>query len=101
MKRLSKKCILEGYSGLKSAHVIESKTPVIRCPREVLVKVQSSSLNPLDKRMADGYGSNVLESLRIAQSGLVGSGSSSFPLVLGRDVSGTVVDSGGDAKSGF
>lgn len=33
--------------------------------------------------------------------GLVGSGSSSFPLVLGRDVSGTVVDSGGDAKSGF
>lgn len=33
--------------------------------------------------------------------GLVGSGSTSFPLVLGRDVSGTVVDSGGDAKSGF
>ena len=45
---------------------------IFRCPREVLVKVQSSSLNPLDKRMADGYGSNVLESLRIAQSGHFG-----------------------------
>ena len=27
-----------------------------RCPRDVLVRLECSSLNPLDRRMAEGYG---------------------------------------------
>ena len=42
---------------------------IFRCPGQVLVQVKSTSLNPLDKRMAEGYGQEVLTTLRKFESG--------------------------------
>uniref|UniRef100_H2Z232 Enoyl reductase (ER) domain-containing protein n=1 Tax=Ciona savignyi TaxID=51511 RepID=H2Z232_CIOSA len=49
---------------------------------DVLVKVHAGSLNPIDIRICEGYGANFM--FRGYE----------FPLVIGRDFSGTVVDIG-------
>uniref|UniRef100_A0AAQ4PKW5 NAD(P)H oxidoreductase RTN4IP1, mitochondrial n=1 Tax=Gasterosteus aculeatus aculeatus TaxID=481459 RepID=A0AAQ4PKW5_GASAC len=70
--------------------------PVINYPNEVIVKVLSAGLNPLDVSMRDGYGAAALsmkrDPLNIKQSG------SEFPLVLGRDASGVIMECGLDVK---
>ncbi|KAM4540880.1 NAD(P)H oxidoreductase RTN4IP1, mitochondrial isoform 1-T1 [Fundulus diaphanus] len=70
--------------------------PVISYPNEVIVKVFAAGLNPLDVSMRGGYGSATLamkrDPLNIMQSG------NEFPLVLGRDVSGVVMECGLDVK---
>uniref|UniRef100_A0A3Q2P3T0 Reticulon 4 interacting protein 1 n=1 Tax=Fundulus heteroclitus TaxID=8078 RepID=A0A3Q2P3T0_FUNHE len=70
--------------------------PVINYPNEVIVKVFAAGLNPLDVSMRGGYGSATLamkrDPLNIMQSG------NEFPLVLGRDVSGVVMECGLDVK---
>jgi len=93
MKRFYKRCIIQGYNGLDTAQISEAKRPALRCPGQVLVQVRSTSLNPLDKRMAEGYGQQVLTTIRKFESDLLGDkGGTEFPLVLGRDFSGEVVD---------
>lgn len=68
-------------------------------PNEVLVKVHASSLNPIDIKMCQGYGQNLINLRRnIIMSSInkytsIGA-QTEFPLVLGRDFSGTVVDVG-------
>ena len=52
-------------------------------PTDVLIKVNAFSVNPIDVRMRQGYGSSLLKALA--------GGRSLFPLVLGRDCSGEVV----------
>jgi len=102
MRRFVDQCVLESYSGLQAARVCQTRVPVIRCPHQVLVRVRSSSLNPLDKRMARGYGSQILNTLRTQQAVLVGGQfGTEFPLVLGRDFSGEVVDAGEVAAKEF
>ncbi|MFN7040155.1 MAG: alcohol dehydrogenase catalytic domain-containing protein [Acidovorax temperans] len=49
-------------------------------PGEVLVRVQATSVNPIDTKRAEGYGQRLL--------GL--KGAARFPLVLGNDVAGVV-----------
>ncbi|XP_037341672.1 reticulon-4-interacting protein 1 homolog, mitochondrial [Pungitius pungitius] len=70
--------------------------PVINYPNEVIVKVLSAGLNPLDVSMRDGYGAAALsmkrDPLHIKQLG------SEFPLILGRDVSGVIMECGLDVK---
>ncbi|KAK7906626.1 hypothetical protein WMY93_015238 [Mugilogobius chulae] len=66
-------------------------TPAVSRPTDVLLKVHAASLNPLDLSMRGGYGATLLKLRRDPLS--LGS-SSEFPLVLGRDVSGIVVDCG-------
>ncbi|XP_033846728.1 reticulon-4-interacting protein 1 homolog, mitochondrial-like [Periophthalmus magnuspinnatus] len=66
--------------------------PAVSSPTDVLVQVCATSLNPLDLSMRGGYGATLLN-LRRDPLSLLG-GSSEFPLVLGRDVSGVVVDCG-------
>jgi reticulon-4-interacting protein 1, mitochondrial len=51
---------------------------------EVLVRQYASSVNPIDSRMRGGYGRVIVSKLRGFE----------FPLVLGRDVSGEVVEVG-------
>jgi NADPH:quinone reductase-like Zn-dependent oxidoreductase len=60
---------------------VEPRTPG---PREVLVQVQATSVNPIDIKRAAGYGRRLL--------GL--KGAARFPLVLGNDVAGIVKDIG-------
>uniref|UniRef100_A0A3Q3WCC5 Enoyl reductase (ER) domain-containing protein n=1 Tax=Mola mola TaxID=94237 RepID=A0A3Q3WCC5_MOLML len=70
--------------------------PVINYPNEVIVKVCAAGLNPLDVSMRGGYGAATLsmkrDPLNIQQSG------SEFPLILGRDVSGVIMECGLDVK---
>lgn len=68
-------------------------------PNEVLVKVHAASINPIDVALCQGYGRRLLNFRRNI---LVNPFSNiikmkehtEFPLVLGRDFSGTVVDVG-------
>ncbi|XP_069017001.1 reticulon-4-interacting protein 1 homolog, mitochondrial isoform X1 [Embiotoca jacksoni] len=70
--------------------------PIINYPNEVVVKVCAAGLNPLDVGMRGGYGAATLsmkrDPLSIKQSG------SEFPLILGRDVSGIIMECGLDVK---
>ncbi|XP_062980905.1 reticulon-4-interacting protein 1, mitochondrial [Elgaria multicarinata webbii] len=68
--------------------------PIIQYPNEVIIKVHAASLNPIDVNMRSGYGATALrmkrDPLRISSIG------SEFPLTLGRDVSGVVMECGLD-----
>lgn len=71
----------------------EISTPAVSSPTDVQIKVYATSLNPLDLSMRGGYGAKLLKLRRDPFS--LGD-SSEFPLVLGRDVSGVVVDCGSE-----
>ncbi|KAA0711164.1 Reticulon-4-interacting protein 1 -like protein, mitochondrial [Triplophysa tibetana] len=70
--------------------------PIVNYPNEVIVKVHAASLNPLDISMRGGYGAATMamkrDPLNMNQSG------SEFPLILGRDVSGEIMECGLDVK---
>uniref|UniRef100_A0AAY4CM70 NAD(P)H oxidoreductase RTN4IP1, mitochondrial n=1 Tax=Denticeps clupeoides TaxID=299321 RepID=A0AAY4CM70_9TELE len=68
--------------------------PVIQYPNEVTVKVHAAALNPIDVSMRGGYGAATMamkrDPLNLNQAG------SEFPLILGRDVSGVIMECGLD-----
>lgn len=70
----------------------EVTPPAVSCPTDVQIRVHATSLNPLDLSMRHGYGATLLKLRR--NPFLLDS--SEFPLVLGRDVSGVVVDCGAE-----
>ncbi|KAL8595333.1 hypothetical protein ACOMHN_020086 [Nucella lapillus] len=69
----------------------KARAATIKAPNELLIKVHAASVNPIDVRMRGGYGSKAFNVLRKRQGGLTGS---EFPLILGRDFSGTVIEAG-------
>ncbi|XP_027457759.1 reticulon-4-interacting protein 1, mitochondrial isoform X2 [Zalophus californianus] len=70
--------------------------PVIHYPNEVVIKVHAASVNPIDVNMRSGYGATALnmkrDPLHIKTKG------EEFPLTLGRDVSGVVMECGLDVR---
>ncbi|AWP20139.1 putative reticulon-4-interacting protein 1 -like mitochondrial-like [Scophthalmus maximus] len=72
----------------------EATVPTVRSPTEVLIQVHAASLNPLDISMRGGYGAKLLKLRREPLSAM--HSDSEFPLILGRDVSGVVVDCGSE-----
>ncbi|XP_028294554.1 NAD(P)H oxidoreductase RTN4IP1, mitochondrial [Gouania willdenowi] len=70
--------------------------PLITYPNEVVIKVHAAGLNPLDVGMRGGYGAASMsmkrDPLNLKQSG------SEFPLILGREVSGVIMECGLDVK---
>ncbi|XP_029352766.1 reticulon-4-interacting protein 1 homolog, mitochondrial-like isoform X2 [Echeneis naucrates] len=72
----------------------EIPVPTVSSPSDVMIKVHATSLNPLDVLMRGGYGAKLLK-LRRDPLSVMDSGCE-FPLVLGRDVSGEVVDCGSE-----
>uniref|UniRef100_A0A673LID6 NAD(P)H oxidoreductase RTN4IP1, mitochondrial n=1 Tax=Sinocyclocheilus rhinocerous TaxID=307959 RepID=A0A673LID6_9TELE len=70
--------------------------PIIHYPNEVTVKVHAAGLNPIDISMRGGYGAATMamkrDPLNMKQSG------SEFPLILGRDVSGEIMECGLDVN---
>jgi NADPH:quinone reductase-like Zn-dependent oxidoreductase len=76
---------LNGYDGLASLHFDEVATPTPG-PNDLLVKVNAASVNPVDTKIAHGYGGP--------------SAQRKLPHVLGRDGAGTVSQIG-SAVTGF
>ncbi|XP_060946967.1 reticulon-4-interacting protein 1 homolog, mitochondrial-like [Limanda limanda] len=72
----------------------EAPAPTVRSPTELTIQVHAASLNPLDLAMRGGYGAKMLKLRRDPMS--VMDGDSEFPVILGRDVSGVVVDCGAE-----
>lgn len=72
----------------------EITAPTIKSATDVMIKVCAASLNPLDMSMRGGYGSKLLKLRRDPLSMM--NDESEFPLILGRDVSGVVVDCGSE-----
>ncbi|XP_034755558.1 reticulon-4-interacting protein 1 homolog, mitochondrial-like isoform X1 [Etheostoma cragini] len=70
--------------------------PTVNYPSEVMIKVHAASLNPLDIFMRGGYGAKMLKLRRDPLSVIDNNNDSEFPLILGRDVSGVVVDCGSE-----
>ncbi|KAI4801749.1 hypothetical protein KUCAC02_019624 [Chaenocephalus aceratus] len=70
--------------------------PTVNSPNDVMIKVYAASLNPLDIAMRGGYGATLLKLKRHPMSVLGSDYGSEFPLILGRDVSGVVVDCGSE-----
>ncbi|NWS69323.1 RT4I1 protein, partial [Crotophaga sulcirostris] len=66
--------------------------PAIRFPNEVIVKVHAASLNPIDLSMRSGYGATALNMKRDPLK--LKSEETEFPLTLGRDVSGVIMECG-------
>lgn len=73
---------------------METKLPTISSPSDVLVKVHSTSINPLDIRMVYGYGRRVLDLLDIATNFEPKITYDRYPLTLGRDFSGEIIATG-------
>lgn len=71
------------YSGSSGLDLATSKLiPSISSPRDVLVKIHASSVNPIDVQMAAGYGRNLINLYRNIVNQDIGS--SEFPLTLGK-----------------
>lgn len=77
---------------------IETRVPTLSLPTDVLIKVQSTSINPLDVKMVYGYGRRVLDLLDIATNFEPRTTNDRYPLTLGRDFSGEVVATGPYAR---
>ncbi|KAG9470033.1 hypothetical protein GDO78_019044, partial [Eleutherodactylus coqui] len=70
--------------------------PILNYPNEVIIKVHAASVNPIDVNMRNGYGA---KSLNMTRDPLhLKTSSTEFPLILGRDVSGTVMECGLSVK---
>ena len=83
---------LESFSGIGALNLRHDlKIPILTTPNDILVKVEASSVNPLDVMMTKGYGKTVIGNLR----------NSDKDLILGRDFSGTVVDLGMNLSNEF
>ncbi|CAL9686164.1 unnamed protein product [Knipowitschia caucasica] len=70
--------------------------PIINYPNEVIVKVCAAGLNPLDVSMRAGYGAATLSMKRDPLN--IQTAGTEFPLILGRDVSGIIMECGLDVK---
>ncbi|VVC30914.1 Hypothetical protein CINCED_3A018034 [Cinara cedri] len=79
------------YEDLKANDQVPAPTEV--GPKEVLVRIKASSVNPIDVLMAEGYGKVFLNRVRQAQQMSL-CRPVEFPLTLGRDFCGVVVAKG-------
>lgn len=78
---------------------MEVRVPTISTPSDVLIKVHSTSINPLDIRMCYGYGRRVLDLLDMFTNFEPRITNDRYPLTLGRDFSGEVVACGPRVKN--
>ncbi|KAH8324159.1 hypothetical protein KR074_000930 [Drosophila pseudoananassae] len=65
------------------------KVPSIRSSNECLVRIKTTTVNPIDVAMLRGYGATVLNKMRCLPSNGI-----EFPLVLGREFCGELVHKG-------
>ncbi|KRT78248.1 hypothetical protein AMK59_6681, partial [Oryctes borbonicus] len=77
---------IHSYGDLSELQLTPARIPIIQNPSDVLVQVESASINPVDKMIIGGYGRELLGFLRNYEL--------EFPLTLGRDFSGVVIGKG-------
>lgn len=80
-------------------------------PHDVLIKVHAASINPIDIKMCQGYASKLISFAKYPGYSMIGKASlglvnkediqQDFPIILGRDFSGTIVDMGMEASEYF
>lgn len=86
---------IHSYGGLEELKLSNVRIPVINRPTDILVKVEASSVNPIDIYMTRGYGAVVLNLLRKAKNLTSRQYDElELPLTLGRDFSGVIVSKG-------
>ncbi|CAF5055046.1 unnamed protein product [Rotaria sp. Silwood1] len=72
--------------------------PIILSPKDVLIKVLSSSINRIDIRRREGYGGKLIETYQSMKNILQLGGNQlnklQFPIILGRDFCGEIVRKG-------
>ncbi|CAK9827719.1 Reticulon-4-interacting protein 1, mitochondrial [Anthophora retusa] len=86
---------IHSYGGLDELKLSNVRIPVIARPTDILVKIEASSVNPIDIAMTKGYGAAVLNFMRKAKTLTGGQYDElELPLTLGRDFSGIVVSKG-------
>lgn len=83
MSDTMKAAVIDGFGGPEQLRIEDRPRPVPN-DGEVLIKVQASSINPIDFKTRDGLGVNR------------GWPETVFPLILGWDISGTIVESRAD-----
>ncbi|XP_050531057.1 reticulon-4-interacting protein 1, mitochondrial-like [Daktulosphaira vitifoliae] len=85
------------YNGLEGIALLEDVvTPEITKSDQVMIMVRAASIDPVDLLVATGYGS-FLRKILIKQA-YQKSFQREFPLVLGRDCSGVVIDIGSEVR---
>ncbi|KAG8237212.1 hypothetical protein J437_LFUL016049 [Ladona fulva] len=91
---------IHSYGGIEELVLSNSvRIPAITSPENILVKVSASSVNPMDVAMMGGYGSTLLNIGRQLKS--CSSDTLEFPLILGRDFSGVIVEKGHGVNDSF
>ncbi|XP_015603922.1 reticulon-4-interacting protein 1, mitochondrial isoform X2 [Cephus cinctus] len=86
---------IHSYGNLDELKLSTVRMPVITKPTEVLIKVEASSVNPIDVAMMKGYGAMALNLMRKAKNvNNINSSGIEFPLIMGRDFSGVVISKG-------
>ncbi|XP_011504239.1 PREDICTED: reticulon-4-interacting protein 1 homolog, mitochondrial [Ceratosolen solmsi marchali] len=83
------------YTDKNNPHLSKVRIPILSKPSEVLIKVDASSINQIDIAMTNGYGAQLFNCMRKVNSFNIRPHSDiEFPLILGRDFSGTIVSKG-------
>ena len=85
-----KAALVRQFGQAKKSLEIESKFTQKFGPRDVLISVHAVSVNPIDVKIRQGYGSSLLHLIARYR------GHNTFPLLLGRDCSGEIVAVGDD-----
>ncbi|XP_030555041.1 reticulon-4-interacting protein 1 homolog, mitochondrial [Drosophila novamexicana] len=81
---------LHSYGGIDELQLSDKlKWPQIRSSDECLVRVRATAVNPIDIAMLGGYGSTLLNQLRCQANDHI-----EFPLTLGREFCGELVQKG-------
>lgn len=84
---------IHSYGDLGELQLSKTRLPIIASPKELLVKVEASSINPIDYMMIGGYAKTVANFFRKYEL--------EFPLILGREFCGTILDKGQDVTDQF
>ncbi|VDD78263.1 unnamed protein product [Mesocestoides corti] len=82
----------------KELKLTTTRRPLIKAPRDLVVRTEAASVNPIDGYTLTGYGSKVLKLRRCLSMKLK---SDDFPFTPGRDFAGVVVESGPEATTNF
>ena len=85
-----KAALVRQFGQAKESLEIESKSTQKFGPGDVLVSVHAASVNPIDVKIRQGYGSSLVHCIARSR------GHDIFPLLLGHDCSGEVVAVGDD-----